>query len=245
VLDDVACCADEMKLRGGLRAAPELEWTVSRMPANEFSPLLQNDEEEEEDDKKSTVRYETTVFMKFRVSTLSPSLNFLIFARFLYIAGFAWNMLAVLRIVLPSTKFEGLSVFRSVWNLFNDVLTPTILTIPAYLVQAGIFPGMALTLIFGIISFATLMVAHHLAMHKNFATYPQMCYTAFGLPGYLLSSLFIFLFNFGTFTALHCALCARCALCGDFCILMDLRFAHMHEQFSHLIIRSFESLSPL
>jgi hypothetical protein len=35
----------------------------------------------------------------------------------------------------------------------------------------------------------------------------------------------------------------RCALCGDFWILMDLRFAHMHKQLSHSIIRSFESLS--
>ncbi len=40
------------------------------------------------------------------------------------------------------------------------------------------------------------------------------------------------------------ALCAvRCALWGDFCILMDLRFAHMHKQHSHSIIRSFEPLS--
>jgi hypothetical protein len=50
------------------------------------------------------------------------------------------------------------------------------------------------------------------------------------------------------FATLRCALCAvccvRCALCcGDFWILMDLRFAHMHEQHSHSIIRSFESLS--
>ncbi len=42
-----------------------------------------------------------------------------------------------------------------------------------------------------------------------------------------------------------CALYALCALCCDFWILTDLRFAHMHEQFSHSIIRSFESISPV
>jgi hypothetical protein len=34
----------------------------------------------------------------------------------------------------------------------------------------------------------------------------------------------------------------RCALCGDFWILMDLRFTHMHKQHPHSI-RLFESIS--
>eukprot|EP01129_Flabellula_baltica_P001914 TRINITY_DN1180_c0_g1_i4.p1 TRINITY_DN1180_c0_g1~~TRINITY_DN1180_c0_g1_i4.p1 ORF type:complete len:581 (+),score=113.70 TRINITY_DN1180_c0_g1_i4:743-2485(+) len=99
-----------------------------------------------------------------------------------------------------SEEDEGrLGIFRSIWNLLNDIIGASVVSVPYFVIMGGFYPGLALLFIYGVICLGTLMLLHNLIMKRSLSSYTEMSYLAFGVPGVVLSAVFMILFNFGGF----------------------------------------------
>jgi sodium-coupled neutral amino acid transporter 11 len=90
------------------------------------------------------------------------------------------------------------SLFLSIFNLINDVTSPSTVNLPQFFTQAGVYLTVLLLCIFGVITAYTLCILYHLSNNHKKSNYPDLVKLAFGNIGYVLTCLFMFLYNFGS-----------------------------------------------
>jgi len=95
---------------------------------------------------------------------------------------------------------EGdINSFWSMFNLWNDIAGPGIVSMPFYVFSIGIWASPFVLLFFALINSFTLNALYTLSKKYRQKSYPDLCQFTLGTWGYVLMILFIFAFNFGGF----------------------------------------------
>lgn len=87
----------------------------------------------------------------------------------------------------------------SMFNLWNDVLGPGIVSLPLYASQMGVPATIVVFIVVGFFNFYTLNSLFYMARKFRKRTLAELTGFGLGVPGYLLVCFFIFVFNFGGF----------------------------------------------
>lgn len=87
--------------------------------------------------------------------------------------------------------------FFSVWNLMNDVVSPGTVGMAQYVAQSGLVLSCVLFLVFGIITSYTLCILYDMAKKYGKKSLPDLAEYGFGKFGYVMTCIFIIIFNFG------------------------------------------------
>jgi sodium-coupled neutral amino acid transporter 11 len=90
------------------------------------------------------------------------------------------------------------SFFFSIFNLINDVTSPSTVNLPQFFTQSGVFLSVILLCCFGGVTTYTLFLLYQLATIHKKSNYPDLVKLGFGTIGYVITCLFMFIYNFGS-----------------------------------------------
>lgn len=87
----------------------------------------------------------------------------------------------------------------SMFNLWNDILGPGIVSLPLYIRQMGVPATLIVFVVVGFFNFYTLNSLFYMSRKYKKRTLAELTGYGLGIVGYLVVCIFIFTFNFGGF----------------------------------------------
>jgi amino acid permease len=91
------------------------------------------------------------------------------------------------------------NIVMTTWNLFNDVISPTVVALPSYCSDAGVYLFPFFCAFYCALCNFTLLRCYELSMRYNLSSFTEMLHRAFGKPGYAVAAFMMFVFNWGGF----------------------------------------------